>query len=288
MRGSVSSFLLVAFSIASLLVLLIHNWQLGGPVQLLTRLVGEVSSPRLATARMFHTATLLNNGSVLIAGGVDGFRYHPLISAEVYNSATAEFQAAGRLNTLRIFDTATLLTDGRVLVTGGCDSHWNGIASAELFDPTSENFTPTGSLKTGRCGHTATLLKNKEVLIVGGRSDSSGGAITDAAAEAELYNPTTGAFIPGVSLKTGRDAHTATLLKSGQVLIVGGIDGSGRTLGSAELYDPATGAFVPTGSLKTERAAHTATLLNDGTVLIAGGYDNSANAVASQEPGASP
>ncbi len=237
----------------------------------------------LGTARMFHTATLLITGMVLVAGGVDGFAYDALPSAEVYNPATATFTATGNLNTARIFNTATLLTSGKVLIAGGCDSNWNNIANpAELYDPASGTFTFTGSLNTARNSQTATLLNSGKVLIAGG-VDSNGDFITSLAAGGELYDPATGSFTPTGSLNTARDTHTATLLNNGTVLIAGGLDVNGNSLASAELYDPVAGTFTPTGSLNIGRAVHTATLLNDGRVLIAGGYDTNGNAVASAE-----
>lgn len=236
----------------------------------------------LATARMFHTATLLNSGTVLVAGGVDGFAYDALSSAELYSPVTATFTTTGNLNTARIFNTATLLTNGQVLIAGGSDSNWNQVGTAELYDPASGIFTFTGSLNGTRTSHTATLLNNGKVLMVGGWN-SSGGTITSDAAGSELYDPTTGTFVPSGNLNTPRDTHTATLLNDGTVLIVGGFDSNSNILSSAEVYDPVAGTFTVTGSLNVGRAVHTATLLNNGMVLIAGGYDTNGNAIASAE-----
>ena len=236
----------------------------------------------LATARMFHTSTLLDSGAVLVAGGVDGFAYDALSSAELYSPATGTFTTTGSLNTARIFNTATLLSNGQVLIAGGSDSNWNQIGTAELYNPASGTFTFTGALNTPRSSHTATVLTSGQVLIVGG-CDSNGDYITSDAASSELYNPTTGTFVSSGNLNTARDTHTATLLNNGQVLIVGGFDSNSNVLSSAELYDPVAGTFTLTGSLNFGRAVHTATLLNNGLVLIAGGYDNNGNAVASAE-----
>jgi RHS repeat-associated protein len=231
---------------------------------------------------MFQTATLLDTGTVLVAGGVDGFAYDTLPSAELYNSVTGTFTATGNLNTGRIFNTATLLTNGQVLIAGGSDSNWNQIGSAELYNPASGAFTFTGSLNTARTAQSATLLNNGEVLIAGGWN-SNGDYITSDAGNGELYEPTSGTFVSTGNLNTARDSHTATLLNDGTVLIAGGFDSNSNTLSSAEIYDPVAGTFTLTGSLNIGRAVHTATLLNNGMVLIAGGYDINGNAVASAE-----
>ena len=86
----------------------------------------------LNTARGYHTATLLNNGKVLIAGGVDSTN-SVSASAELYDPAAGTFSTTGSLNAAREYHTATLLNNGKVLIAGG----FNGsvLASAELYDP---------------------------------------------------------------------------------------------------------------------------------------------------------
>ncbi len=104
----------------------------------------------LNTARMFQTSTVLDNGNVLIAGGVDGFNYGTVPIAELYNPASGTFTTTGSLNTGRISNTATLLNTGKVLIVGGADSNWNNIGTAELYDPLAGTFSLTGSLNTPR------------------------------------------------------------------------------------------------------------------------------------------
>ena len=194
-------------------------------------------------ARELHTATLLSDGRVLVAGGrnLDGGRdWVDLDSAEVYDPATGTFSPTGSLPTPLTGHTATLLSDGRVLITGG-DARGTTVASAELYDPKTGTFSPTGSMATARQLLTATPLPDGRVLIAGG---NAGNLI----APAELYDPKTGTFSPTGSMATAREYHTATLLPNGRVLIAGGSDGT-VDLASAELYDPATGTFSPTGPL---------------------------------------
>jgi hypothetical protein len=95
-------------------------------------------------------------------------------------------------------------------------------------------------------------------------------------------DPASGTWTVTGSLNTARDAHTATLLPNGMVLVAGGID-SLNPLNSAELYDPASGTWTVTGSLNTARDLHTATLLSNGMVLVAGGADSDSNALDSAE-----
>ena len=215
-------------------------------------------------ARYGHTATLLRNGYVLIAGGTaaeDTTVY--LSSAELYGPPSGTWAATGTLNTPRAYHTGTSLPDGKVLIAGG----WNGgeLASAEVFDPANETWTTTNALATARDSHTATSLANGKALVAGGFGNSG------IVASAELYDPATGAWTTSGSLAAARWLHTATLLPNGQVLAAGGQGTNGASLSSAELYDPATGTWTNTGALNTGRAYHTATLLPSGKVLVAGG-----------------
>jgi hypothetical protein len=228
----------------------------------------------MTVARFQHTATLLPNGKVLIAGGqfTDPMGEMALIydtgAAELYDPTAGTFTATGGMNAARFGHSATLLPSGKVLIAGGADRKdglsMQGLASAELYDPATGTFTTTGGMNTVGYGP-ATLLPSGKVLIVGG--DASG-------TSAELFDPAAGTFT-ATGTATTSGAQTATLLLSGKVLVTG-VDAG------AELYDPAAGTFTATGSMAVARSAHTATLLPSGKVLVAGGSDGR-NLLASAE-----
>jgi len=263
-------------------------------------------------AREFHTATLLQDGKVLVVGGLtyvfsprSGPRYTEVDSTELYDPVAGHFSA--RSGPGCYCHTATLLASGMVLIAGGYGDTSVG-TSAEIYDPASGSLTPTvGTMAIARACHTATLLTDGKVLIAGGFDNTA--ELFDPATEtfsstgpmaitrqhhtatllqsgkvlvtggsgntAELYDPTTGTFSSTGPMAGARSWHTATLLGDGRVLITGGTDGH-SDLASAELYNPATGTFSSTtGSMAAARQQHTATLLNDGTVLVVGGYSAS-------------
>ncbi len=218
----------------------------------------------LATGRYYQTATLLPNGKVLVAGGIN-INSH-LASAELYDPATNTWSAAGSLATGRYYHTATLLLSGKVLVAAG---YGDGIhhTSAELYDPATNNWTPAGNLTIGRNAHTASLLPNGKVLVVGGVNGNN------YYTSAEVYDPATNAWSPAGSLAAGRYGHLQTALPSGKVLVSGGFGTSGY-LASAEVYDPATDAWSGAGTLAAARYYHSSTLLPSGLVMVAGGLNS--------------
>ena len=231
------------------------------------------------TVRVQHTATLLQNGQVLVAAGYNENISPPfLASAELYNPSTGSWTSTGSLHTARIYHTMTLLPNGQVLVTGGYNvtfSTINILASAELYNPAKGTWTLTSRMHTARTGHAATLLTTGQVLVAAGENNTQ---LTSA----ERYNPSTGTWTLTGSLHAARVQHTATLLQNGQVLVAGGQNGSTFLVG-AERYNPSTGSWTTTGSLHTARLNHTATLLQNGQVLVVGGQDSNYNFLASAE-----
>jgi galactose oxidase-like protein/uncharacterized protein DUF4214/Kelch motif protein len=221
----------------------------------------------MVTRRHQHTATLLANGKVLVAGGNDGSG-HILATAELYDPATGTWTPTGPMGMAREYHTATLLPNGKVLVAGSNISQ--GVsATAEIYDPATGSWAPTASMNAARSVHTATLLPNGKVLVAGGVTNL--GRYLNSA---ELYDPATGLWTMTGSMTAMRYAHTANLLGNGKVLVAGGFSATTGALAGAEIYDPATGTWTLTGSFTNRRYLHTATLLSDGKVLIAGGTNN--------------
>jgi hypothetical protein len=226
----------------------------------------------MSTARIEHTATLLPNGKVLIAGGSltasDVLIGNGLASAEIYDPGSKTFSATGSMNEPRVSHTATLLPSGKVLIAGGRANNPDGpfpatipfgVASAEIYDPSTGLFSPTGSMIQSRATHTAMLLSNGKVLVIGGSTSS----------DAELYNPTEATFSLNGSVAK-LFLSTVTLLSNGKVLLAGGIFRLDLPLlNIAFLYDPITGTGSLTGGITGY--SHTATLLSNGKVLVAGG-----------------
>jgi hypothetical protein len=221
-------------------------------------------------ARFAHTATLLQDGRVLIAGCMERNGVW-LDSAEVWDPATEKFTGLGRMSARRAGATSTLLPDGRVLIAGGSNGPDASLATAEIFDPRTLSFTRTGDMIAPRSHAIAALLRSGKVLIAGGGASGD----NDQLASAEIYDPATGKFSATGSMQVGRSYCTAIALRNGQILVVGGLSGgqypSHRVEATAEIYNPATGRFALTGSLSTPRYKQGAALLLDGRVLVVGG-----------------
>jgi len=257
-------------------VLVVGGWRGFGPVgsaELWDPVTGSFTpTGTLDPARNHASATLLQGGRVLVAGGYAGqyeYSSNAVTRADLWDPATGSFTETGSLVVARAGHSATLLPDGRVLVTGD--------GPMEVWDPATGTFSQVGPVVEGP----AVQLPDGRILGVTGESVVAWEPGSAIASEVGL-------------LLEARTSHSATLLPGGRVLVIGGRahPGTGETggiiddgrfqvvaqggsppsrLASAELWDPTTGLFTPAGSLARGRIGHTATVLPDGRVLILGG-----------------
>ena len=220
------------------------------------------------TARVYHTATLLGDGTVLIAGGLDCESWQTTDRAQIFRPAQGTFGDAAVLRTPRAAHTATVLKDGRILIAGGVHIGPDGaelLAAAELFDPAAGAFSTVGALGTARYVHGAARLDDGRVLVAGG-SDGLGAPL----ASAELFDPVTGTFSAAGSMNAARLYLTLDTLAGGTVLATGGMGEEG-VLASTEAFDARTNSFSPGPPTWTARAGHRAVVLQNGTLLLTGG-----------------
>jgi N-acetylneuraminic acid mutarotase len=212
-------------------------------------------------ARIYHSATLLQDGKVIAVGGTE----KPAV--ELFDPNTNKWQVVTSMHHPRSGHTATLLLDGRLLVVGGI-SEGRPTFSSEIYDPATNRWTITTNMTHARTGHTATLMNNGQVLVAGGSDDLL---------PAEIYEPLTNSWRATGNMIYPRLEHTATLLDDGRVLIVGGGRSEGAPYGGiaeVEIFNPLTANWEEVAGLSYGRRFHTANKLSDGTIVIIGGtYD---------------
>ncbi len=237
----------------------------------------------MSVQRASHTATLLPNGCVLVAGGNRGTSSAPVPTnqAEIYNPQTRLWSLTGSMGASRYSHTATLLYDGRVLICGGQSAGDAALSSCELYDATSCNagsFVSAPPLLQARHNHAAVLLTDGKVWFAGGRNPlavATGGYLPTT----ERYDPVSNAFQSASPLIEARSQHSATLLGDGKVLVVGGYNArnvfaNNGITESAEIYDPISNSVTPAGAMSTRRQSHTSVLSANGEVSIFGGLGN--------------
>jgi hypothetical protein len=249
----------------------------------------------MKVARQGHTATVLSNGQVLVAGGSQniGFRSE-LASAEIYDPNAGTFREIGAMTTPREGHAATLLRNGRVLITGGSPNGISTTSTAEMYDPRTGSFTAIGLMGVPREAHSATLLRNGKVLIAGGgRGGMPGGYI--AYATAEIFDPASNTFSTlAAQMTVDRVGLAAAPLDDGRVLLAGGKSGkilspfgggnllSLTPLDTAEVFDPESNSFRAVGKMQVTHYLGVATKLNNGMVLIAGGWTATGGTIGGQ------
>ncbi|XXT16667.1 kelch repeat-containing protein [Sorangium sp. So ce429] len=219
-------------------------------------------------SRFAHTATLLQDGRVLVAGG-DKPGGPGGVLVEVYDPVADTWTARAPMNVARQSHSATLLQDGRVLVTGGADGYPSErpeyhLTSAEVYDPATDAWTPVASMRWARMRHTATLLPDGRALVAGSWDAASGKTV-------EIYDPASDTWTSAGEMATARRSPGAVLLADGRVMMAGNSVASPDGALAAELYDPASDTWALGPALDVMINGHATALLDDGRVLIAGG-----------------
>ncbi|HEV2397339.1 MAG TPA: kelch repeat-containing protein [Candidatus Sulfotelmatobacter sp.] len=226
--------------------------------------VGKLApGPDMTVARGGHTASVLQDFRILIAGGKDAHG-KVLASTEIYDPNKQTFTPAGKMNTPRQGHIAAVLSDSKILIAGGA-SPAGALASSEDYDYETGKFTPRGNMHARRVGAAVTVLRDGSPLVTGG---TDGVQSLDSA---ETYSVLTGKWSPVGKMSSARVEHTSTLLADGRVLITGGANPKQGILATAEIFDPKTNQFTRTGDMHQARFEHAAVLLPNGKVLIAGG-----------------
>jgi len=205
------------------------------------------SAGSMVRARRDHSLTLLEDGTVLVAGGTGGLGFSYILESEVYDPSDGTWTPTGSLQDGRGAHTTTLLEDGKVLIAGGIirvNQEYTPLRSAEIYDPSNGTWSPTGDLSDPRMAHTATRLLNGKVMVAGGSGE--GGSLLSSA---EIYDPASGTWTPVESMPQKRAGHQAELLEDGRVLVIGGYDKNGLKT-STKLFDPSTGTWLSPGSTR--------------------------------------
>jgi N-acetylneuraminic acid mutarotase len=217
----------------------------------------------LTQQRIGHTANLLQNGKVLIAGGGE-----PEGTAELYDPGTGNCSLTGSPFYKRTGAAGLNLPNNRVLEAGGIDqlqtTNQTQLATVELYNPETGEWNSTSSLNTPRGLHGSVSLSDGRAMVIGGYAERVGGILGSC----EIYDPTTLKWTETGSLNVPRFYPIATLLADGRVLVVGGAAVAGNT---PELYDPQEGTWRKTTEPHYPRLMPSLTLLPDGNVLLVGG-----------------
>jgi hypothetical protein len=227
----------------------------------------------LATGRIDQTATVLQDGRVLVVGGSQESEANQLATTEIFNPKTNAWSTAASMAFPRARHTATLLADGRVLVVGGLGP---GRGNSEIYDPKTNTWSPAGNLINARANHQAVLLRDGRVLVMGGRQPGR------PLSSAEIFDPKTRTWSSTASLLVARDRPQAALLSDGRVLVTGGVSvdvgGSldaavlfGSPLATSEIYDPATKGWTAGPTMSVGRVGHAMAVLGNGDLLVVGG-----------------
>ncbi|RLB65615.1 MAG: hypothetical protein DRI90_01520 [Deltaproteobacteria bacterium] len=232
----------------------------------------------MTEGRTLHSATRLQDGTVLIAGGTTGasgyFDDLPVTAtAELYDPQSGTFALVGELAEARGWHGAVLLPNGQVLIVGGIGEPapmqfpFGAPTEAELYDPATEQFSPAGSMLVGRLNPLAVLLPEQGAVLIATGLTAAGGFPSYVSAS-ELYDLGTGTFSPTGEVLKPRYGSAVSLLPEGSVLVAGGMGETNTGTGvSTEVYTPDEGTFATASELPEAQVGPTLTWLPEGRLL---------------------
>lgn len=272
--------LLILLSIVIIVILVFKNWDLKNFIKSINPQKGDfIKVGKMSNPRYNHEAILLDDGTVLVFGGMTIRRNFEggSFTADIYNPKTKKFKPVGKMVYYRWEDTATKLKNGKILVTGGRDGNKSS-KNTQLYNPATRKFEKGPDMNFSRIDHAATLLQDGRVLITGGQEFDlmrKKLPLASSIGQSEIYDPKTNKFTIAPNLNISRFKHSAILLNDGRVLIIGGFRfGKNEILTHAEVFDPRTNKFELVGSINIARIKPYVFVLKNGNVIILGGYDN--------------
>jgi len=229
----------------------------------------QTTTGAMTAPRMFHQASTLPDGRVMLTGGAARPGAALYASTEIYDPATGQFIPSAPMLTARGNHAAVTLQDGRILVAGGQTPTGTFTNTAEIYDPATGQWTATGNMHATRFRTLARLLPDGRVMVMGKDGYSSG-------AYADIYDPATNTFSKTGNYVDNTAWHGLLVLADGRVMKVGGQSGTATGPDApystrAEIWDPATNQWSATGPMATGRSDIQPVLLPDGKVLVAGG-----------------
>ncbi|MGE0143275.1 MAG: Kelch repeat-containing protein [Planctomycetota bacterium] len=251
------------------------------------RTMRVAAGPTMGTARALAFSAVLQDGRVLLVGGVDGTGA-VLSSAEIYDPATDQFTPAASMAVARAAFDGALLNDGRVLVAGGTTTFVDAVSalanaqsSVEIYNPATNTWSNAAGMADRLIGPDLTTLADGRVLLSGGFDVDSFFGIpipVGSIRTSRLYNPTNNTWGNAATMQSSRGAHgpNTVRLQDGRVLVTGGAQSGpdltqAASIAGAEIYNPSTNTWTALPPLPQATAIHAVSVIADGRVVVTGG-----------------
>ncbi|MEK2687856.1 Kelch repeat-containing protein [Bdellovibrio sp. GT3] len=229
------------------------------------------AGPALPTPRLFSQATVLNDGRVLVAGGLDG-TFARTATTAIYNPASNSWSAGPSIAVPRAGHSSHLLPNGKVIIIGGAAHPTTSAPTekTEIFDPATDQWTYGPDMPTAVSEFPSVTLSDNTILILGGLTTAAVTSITTV----QAYDPSTNSFSTKAPMALGRYQAAAAVLPSGNVLLTGGWASTGSMTATTEIYNVSANTWSAGPSLSGNRRAHGAIGLPSGKILVTSGVSN--------------